>query len=358
MKAQIFQLLMIAVVVTTAVIGEKLSVAETQDENLSTIKEIREVWNKRAKFLKSLECEWTAEEVIPAKNYSSPPPKKNLKEAWKDHSDWIQFPEDNLKASRTHRIVIGNAEELRYEHEGLRAVQEIAALAKNRYLRVFDGTTCKSYYGPDQTGQQRFAPLGMIHKEGMNPWDLDASKLSPLMFVYRPFSTDQRESMNFDNVASIEKASLNRESVILIYAKMKRERLMWYVRANDHFQPLRLERIPGTARMKNPPRFAIDFQYTKPSAGEKVPHLSGWNFHWYDPETGKPRFSTMAKITKLTFNETPAAREFQFEFPIGTKISNRRTKEKYILRKGGKKRMLTDDDYYNRVPYKSLLETN
>ena len=65
----------------------------------------------------------------------------------------------------------------------------------------------------------------------------------------------------------------------------------------------------------------------------------------------------MRSVTKYEFNVEIPISEFRFEFPAGTFVTDERNKERWILREGGKKRMITQPEINAGWSYEQLAAT-
>lgn len=102
------------------------------------------------------------------------------------------------------------------------------------------------------------------------------------------------------------------------------------------------------------PHTTIDIEYTDDPAQGPVP--TQWTVREFDSD-GSLMQQEDAKVTSYEINKEIPADEFRIAFPVGTYVSDQRTRERYIVREDGQKRPVTPAERKGGATYKQLLNS-
>jgi hypothetical protein len=84
---------------------------------------------------------------------------------------------------------------------------------------------------------------------------------------------------------------------------------------------------------------------------------SAWNISMFNTVTFKVREGAIAKIKTHEINVPIEKKEFQIEFPAGTEVVDRKSKQEHIVLDDGKRRLITQEERLRNATYQQFLES-
>jgi hypothetical protein len=218
-------------------------------------------------------------------------------------------------------------------------------------VATFDGKLAKMFYDEKSTGEM----IGFIENRARNP-ESDCYLYAPVAIAFRPCESELGgHDLTGYTVRPGTETIDGRTCVVVTPGPCDDgSKTLWLDLERD-FLPLRIQdRGPNGSTLeisyqKDKAHGWVPLEWTWISVGGTSRRLFGW---------------TSAKVTAYSINADIPRSEFQFEFPVGTYVTDARAGnsedlERYIVREGGKKRIITKDEIHRGqgVNYKELLNT-
>jgi len=310
--------------------GENTAVEKEKDaispgaaaQSTPTLNEIHQAWKTRQDRIHSARFEWTetrliAKRTMPPAGYlerlgtNVPPGSKP--------GEWLPSDDLTVECSRTVSL---NGNMMRVTRQGQYWNPIHARVLTDPYLASFDGEIAITFFaGTGPTGPI-YPPVGFITKTDRNG-DWNNEGLLPIMLAARPCDIYMggRDLSNFDENSKMGTID-GHECVILTGWNSAREETLW-LDVRRGYIVLRMVRSIGAQH-----DVTFDISYR-----EDPPH--GWlPSGWKQVSAGRPTterpagrlmYQVVAKVTKREVNVDIPRSEFQFDFPAGTKVRDRRT---------------------------------
>lgn len=315
----------------------------------TTIEEVRRVWLARQSYVRSARFEWKEECFIAAHAYVAFPSLHERDGKAQGERTPTRVPERDLTFQRSGSMSLsGNMLRLvldgTYWHPGLRQ------LLQETYTTTFDGQTAMSHHVHSPPRRDDLPPFGSIDREARlreyrNPM------LIPLMMTFRPCDP------NSGGVDLAQWRIRGRTGVIdgtlcslMTHVEPRGDQTRLWVDPSRGFIVLRVEQLDSLEH----PLVQTDISYR-----ENSPH--GWlPSKWKRVNHGG--FSRMldqqtVEVAKHEINIEIPRSEFQIEFPVDTLVRDLRTKEDYIAREEGAKRLITEQEKGRGASYSEYLAT-
>jgi hypothetical protein len=102
-------------------------------------------------------------------------------------------------------------------------------------------------------------------------------------------------------------------------------------------------------------RFQVDISYKNVPDHGWTP--AGWKTVEYLPK-GTLQESSRSDVTGYTINKPLPENWFNFDFPVGTEVTDHKGKIEYIAREGGGKRLITEEERKRGATYEQMLATD
>jgi len=102
------------------------------------------------------------------------------------------------------------------------------------------------------------------------------------------------------------------------------------------------------------PDYEFDIRYQKSAEGVYVPQ--SWTYVLFKPD-GTVSCLKEARVTRYALNPEVPEETFLLEFPVGTSVYDAKTRERFIQRANGRRRVITPAEEQALVPYSVLLQT-
>lgn len=291
-------------------------------------------WNDRPQKLSSLRISWVEQEFIKKGVDSSP-------------ADTNAVPPEDVSREFRRSVSLDGMNRMRYEADGaFRAYHEPGDLSQQHYLSVFDSNACKIFWPKPKN---RKSGIGYITDKNRNE---AVTKLSmkPLLWAFRPM-VPSYGNINTINCRIAGKQGMidERPCIILeepLEGSQKAIRQYWV----DPGMDFAIRRFVSLKR--NRVSITMDIDYVPDAASAWIP--SGWKYTWAK-EDGTLARSGSARVTSSVVNPLINPAEFQFEYPPGTIVTDMRSKEDFLVKEDGSRRVITQEE--QDVPYERLLNT-
>jgi hypothetical protein len=284
------------------------------------------VWRARQDRVRTARFNWNETGLIAAETKLRRPSCDQPPEA---------LPPNDRKFKRSVMLSL-NGKMLRFSQIGPEWEASLGTLVKRLYVSTFDGETSRRFYSGDEAVPRRFAPVGFDHPEARNH-ESNYYMLAPVLLTYRACAPDTggRDLAKFDIGA--KKGTIDGHKCILL-ATAKPSQIveeLWLDPDRD-FVVLRVARsMPG----KNT---TLDISYDQDPKLGWIP--SAWRWVAFGPESGRIFEEHAASVTLHEFNTDVPREQFQFTYPSGTLVRDRRNGEDYVVTDGNGKRSVTPED--------------
>lgn len=283
------------------------------------LEEVLAAWHARQDKVRSLNCEWTQDELIP-KGSADPPrdggsPRPGV------------FPPKDTELVARFSFRLRNAD-ARYEEDGEKWSEPAKERIQQHYITALFAGEHRDLF-PEVTNGH---PLGTIYKDPAYftlHRDFRALKL-----VFRPLGA---EFNGYDDarltIASATTPFNGRDCLVLSYVAFKGHDLkdeIW-VDGSRQFVPVRY-------LVKRQGKIVTDLAITyEESAGDWLPSIWIWKSMNL---AGRLTEKVTANVSLCLINPSLSDKELALEFPPGVWVHDQKSKESYILRKDGTKRMI------------------
>jgi hypothetical protein len=296
--------------------GLNSALSTQEDTKLPTIREIEQAWKQREVRITTLECEWTEQEFVPAHSRSAQE-SPSLRR--------VTVPKEDLEFTNRCMLKIGTDKRYRYESDGKRLINRIQQYADCHFVAATDGRQAKSLRGEDQTGEQRYAPLGFIRQNEELFELLDLGNGGALLIYCRPSAKEVRFYCALDSARVRGSEVINGRSCVLVEHGQKPRITQLYFDLERDYVPVRLVRWSESPKSNSPFEvMRFDLEYEVVRDGEV--QLSAWTAESYEA-ADEPIYRGVASVVRFEINPAIPDSEFQLEFPPGTKVINEREKE-------------------------------
>jgi hypothetical protein len=200
------------------------------------------------------------------------------------------------------------------------------------YVCTYDGRTSLMHFRSGATPY----PTATIFKVKQNN-DASFIYLRPAMVALRPLDPEMGGAAVQDLRLSGRQGKVGGESCWIVenvrdLANTRNPRESWWVSTTPEHVVRRITIDRGDA-----PMFRADVSYEKDGQGQYRP--SQWSISLYSFAGGPPE-TLSASVRRFEINERIPIEEFQVELPVGTLVYDRGTKERYLVKPGGKKRLI------------------
>ncbi len=316
----------------------------SQKPPVPSIEQIAAAWKARQERLRSIRIQWTETELIP-KGFR--PRILNRGKQGRTQVD-ILPPTDTAIECTWSELISGTM--LRMNRDGPYWHPE-RQLNWDTGVATFDGEVAKMFFDEKSTGEMH----GFIDREARNP-NYDCSLFVPIAFAFRPSEPNMGGRNPADYRVMPDTETIDGKACVVLTGGPRGPfgATLWLDPQRDYI-PLRFQE-----RGPNDRTFEISYQKD---------HVYGWvPLEWTYIDVGgtsRRLFGwSNAKVTAYTINADIPRSEFQFDFPVGTYVTDLRAAEsndmeRYIVREGGKKRIITKDEIRREqgANYQELLRT-
>ncbi len=320
--------------------------AKTESKTVATIDQISAAWRTRQERVRSARLELTETELIPA---GAKPPLGMFPGTKKESTGAKREPLPRTDISvECARTVLLSGRMLRMNREGSYWHPARAEVEEHKYISSFDGEVAKCFYDEKSIGELG----GFILKDARNQ-DFDNYHYLPIALAFRPCDLDMggRDLAKYTVNPGMQTIDGRAYVVITGNPRQSSYETLWLDPQRD-FLVVRARDESGNST-------TFDISYQKDSSFGWVP--SEWKWIARGGNSGRLFGQAVAKVTTYTINTDIPKAAFQFEFPVGTYVSDLRTEdiERYIVRQGGKKRIITKEEIRRGAgaDYKELLST-
>jgi beta-lactamase regulating signal transducer with metallopeptidase domain len=311
-----------------------------------TIDQISAAWTARQKRVRTARLEWKATEFI-AKGTMPPPRGFFGQDTASQPTKREPLPPVDVSLECSQAVFV-NGKMMRMDYEGDYWHPARGDLEQHFKVCTTDGEVAKMFFDERTTHELH----GFIDKGALNT-ECDAYSYRPIALAFRPCDRDMggMAVKNGTIESGLEDVD-GRACVVLSFASTT----LWLDPLRD-FVVVRMrdEQNERTHR-------TWDISYREDPSHVWVPLEWKMVFILQDKVWGR----TVAKVTGCTLNADIPRSVFQFEFPVGTSVSDLRKEdegndaiERYIVRPGGKKRVITKEEIRRGAgaDYQELLRT-
>lgn len=216
------------------------------------------------------------------------------------------------------------------------------------HLSVFDGEDEKVFYDKADPGVQATVTnkAGIIGIYQYNQ-DVVDYHLWPLLLTYRPLYQHMGRLKKNEWEMTGERGVVGERDCLILRKKKPLTTEKCWVDFERDCIIARYEYITNF-------RFQIDISYEDTHGLGWLP--ASWKTTHHLPE-GTLQESSRSKITGYTINRPLPEEWFHFEFPVGTDVTDHKSKIEYIVREGGHKRLVTEEERMRSATYEQLLAT-
>ena len=212
------------------------------------------------------------------------------------------------------QTVLVNGDMLRIDREGT-YWHPHRGLQQDFKVDTFDGEVSKTFYDERTTHELD----GFIQREARNH-EYDCYLYWPIALAFRPCDPDMGGlNLKLCKINPSLETVDGRTCVVLVASN----RTLWL----DPLRDFNVLKLGDEARS-----WSCNISYQEDRSHVWVPVEWKTVFIW--PRDSKPRQQTVAKVTDCKLNADPPRSAFQFEFPVGTYVSDSRKEpiERYIVR--------------------------
>lgn len=316
----------------------------------ATIQDIIRAWQHREERTRSLVFEWQETELW----------AKGSRNFQKVHGNPmvitpVFYPPKDMSWGYDRRLKL-DGEKIRYELEGPMAAPQLGRFVPRRNLRVSDGQVTKVLYDAVKSGHESQHATGFV-RNSANLVAPHLIQLRTILLCYRSFAVDMGENYDLSQYAvRPTSATIGEHGCVVLTGPMGgvKKNVIW-IDVEREYVPLRWQSI-----VEGEMRIQLDMDYQPDASHGWVP--SGWKYHVYaQPEprqsVGKLKQQGTARVTSYEVNSPIPSSEFRFEFPVGTYVSDRRNDSVHIVKAGGQKRIVTDQERTADYSYERLATT-
>ncbi|HIQ22185.1 MAG TPA: hypothetical protein EYH34_13255, partial [Planctomycetes bacterium] len=306
-------------------------------------------WSSREQRIRSAVFEWE-ESVLRTKHSGS---FRRL------DGEVVLYPPGDVRHRR--RCVFKLAgRKMRYEYWGPAFVFELGGYAPRRHISTNDGEVTVSLFDNDCPGSGQFYPTCVVSAESVAP-NSRSIELRPFLLWCRPFTIRQGEDYDVAqyDVAPFRPSLRGRVCIVLrnVVVGGRMENVLW-VDSERGFVPLRWQSsVEGGLRVQ------LDVDYTQDVTYGPVP--SWWKYTVYerprgDSGPGRVTDQTVANLKSYELNVKLPVETFRVDLDQlspGTLVHDLRNHEQYIVRMGGGRRVISDDEARDGFDYQRFLTT-
>ncbi|MEX2317565.1 MAG: hypothetical protein WD669_10470 [Pirellulales bacterium] len=240
---------------------------------------------------------------------------------------------------------------LRYDVEGPRWIVQTEEFSKRRYISVFDGTDSKSFYSADESTDNSFHPTGFINKDEGN-FDSENYHLDAVLLAMKP-PTNLLDSATVEvsstTLVDSNSESLQRKCILFRLPDAAGNMVeLWTDPARDWI-------ILRKAKFMNDDLvYQLDVRYREDPRCVWLPHE--WEGVAFARVGDKMRVARKfgAKLQEAEINIPMTKQEFQFEFPIGTEVVDRKRNMSFMVTDDGSYREITKGEQLAGATYEQL----
>ncbi len=323
--------------------------SNTESEPVATIEQISAAWKTRQERVRSARIEWKETELIP-KGMKPAPVSSAAGKGRSPAATREPMPPTDLSLERS-RTVLLNGRMLRMNREGPYWHSGRAEVDQDAYVSTYDGEVAKSFFDEKSIGEL----IGFIEVQARNQ-DFDNRNLLPMALAFRPCDPDMGgRDLAGSTVSPGMETIAGRPCVVITGNPARSSYESLWLDPHRDFVVLRIQDESGNGGRID----TFDISYQKDPSHGWVP--SEWKWTATGGISGRLFGRAAAKVTRYAVNTDIPKSAFQFEFPVGTYVSDLReaNAERYIVRQGGKKRIITDAEIRRGAGanYKELLST-
>ncbi len=304
-----------------------------------TVQDIVDAWRVRQARVRTMRLEWSDSRTTAA-----------YTQLGNSEEGEMLFP----PADVIHEVCVAMSIDggmLRYSVRGPRWSPDQGEFLPKRYLNVFDGEVSKTFFGYAAEKEDRFFPRGFVNNKEERVFDSGNPHLVAVVLTYRPLHPDLGKFDPAGYRISLKRGvTAGRDCLILQPSGSAVRSESYWIDPQRDYVVLRVVRA-----VKKRPVMQFDVSYTEDALHRWVP--SEWEYVALDYGSGRMLCQSVAKVIKYEINCNIPRSEFRFEFPPGTRVTNRNTGEYYIVRQGGRKRMITMEEVRGEATYEEMVTT-
>lgn len=308
-----------------------------------TAEQIFRVWQNRQDKIKTATFEWTNQRTTAAGTMNFP---------GQGPAALKPLPETDV-TNVIKCIVRFDDKRMYYSTEGPLWVPAEGRFIPRLYVSSFDGNQAKAFYG---RSAEKHHPLGFVSEDQENQ-DASGLKVYPILMAYRPLNPDLGAfKVSEWHVRDTNAIADGQACIVLEKASDRRKEAIW-VDPKREFSVVRQETHVG-----GKPADQLTVSYAQDPVWHWVPKT--WNVTVIDPRTGKVVRAAVARVTKYDFNRDYSPQDFDFEFPVGTYLTDYRDHStdyrdhsEYIVLANGGRRLITAAEKVRGATYDDFLRT-
>jgi hypothetical protein len=242
------------------------------------------------------------------------------------------------------RTVSFEQNRMRHSVEGIQWVPGVEEYLPRQYVRVFDGSVEKAFYG--KAGDKVF-PLGYVDEKTKVNSDADSRYLHPLLMNYRPFHPTMGR-FPLEGWSVVGNGIVGNRNCAILELKSSTWKQQCWVDVEREYILLRY----CTKSKSNQDVFQLDISYKPDVVHGWVP--INWKAVSCYPESSAISESYTAVVDKYEINIPIELQDFQFEFPPGTLVRHYQ-KENMYIETGDSPRIITDEEMARHPSYDEIL---
>lgn len=244
------------------------------------------------------------------------------------------------------RLICAGADRIRSEYEGKNWSLKRGELVPFKVINICDGKSGITYFPWNQ--KYKIAYIAACEAAE----DANDIQTIPLFIFLRPFGQPfgKIDPTKLELVTTSAEINGTR-CCLLKFRRTNQNDLIWVETSKDYL-PIRYSW--SRPKYGDVPDDIIDIEYAYDETNGWFP--VSWTNRWLTLK-GAVYEKYTARVTDARINATIPEDMFKLEFPVGTWVENRITKESYILKAGGGKRIVLPGEFTGDN-YEQLLNTD
>ena len=305
-----------------------------------TLDAVRAAWRSREKAVRSARFEWTG--TLTYDRYAQP-------------FDGIPGRARIALSSKKRYSLALDGPKLRYTWSGMEEASrrdKRLVWIDQTYTEVFTTEEHVSHFAKTTPVEPSAAPsVGFISLPGSEIPSKNNYNRDPLLMHYR--ALDPKFSNIEGDLTLTDGSGVVDGRRCLIVVDRGQAKTEYWVDPQRDYSIVRIRRY-GTFR---PDKCLEENEISYKSDARFGWTPAGWRGYAVDADSGQPADKWDYTLISYAINPRVDPSEFRYQFPPGTWVVDRRTKSlvQYIVREGGKKRMITDAE--SGAAYEDLLRT-
>jgi hypothetical protein len=315
-----------------------------------TVEEIGRVWKDRESRIKSFEFEWKEADFVPKGTRSF---NKVLRYN-PIVTTTVAYPPNDTTFNYDRQLKT-TGRESRFASVGPNWVPELGEYMPQRHVTVNDSVICKDFFDGDPSGAKQFNAHAYLRDPAR---DMTTRQLEvlPILLCYRPFACVlDHTGLSRYSLSAIVATDAQGECLVLTRALQGGVKHTLWIDPKDEYLPVRWQMA-----MQGHTGVQLRLLYAREGAERSVP--SGWERTIYaQPAEGEAigtvQDESRAHVTAYAFNKAIPASDFDVDLAAGTWVTDERSGEDYILREGGRKRIITREELAAGYSYEQYAAT-